>query len=110
MDNDKEIERYLDEQNRANPWLVEYHYDTAMLKQLQNFKLVKNVELLENRFSKMKKGYFDFTDVSGKKLHISFNTAFPIRQSAKIINRDSCQILTHSTNESSYTIKDVIPG
>jgi hypothetical protein len=110
MDNDKEIERYLDEQNRASPWLTSVKYDTAMLKQLQKFKLVKNEELLEHRFSKMKKGYFDFTDVSGKKLHLSFSTVFSVRQSTKIINRDSCQILTFSTNESSYTIKDVIPG
>jgi hypothetical protein len=110
MDNEKEVDRYMNEQDKANPRVTWGNYDTAMLKQLQKFKLVKNEGLLESRFSKIKKGYFEFPDVSGKKLYVSFNPALPIKRSTKMINRDSCQILFNSINEISYTIKDVIRG
>jgi hypothetical protein len=110
MKDDKEIERYERQQEKSNPVLASYTYDTALLRQLEKFGIVKNKELLEHAFKKIRTAEFDIADVSGKKLHVSLKSSDSGGADTRVIAPDSCQIFFYPTDETGYLVKDLIPG
>ncbi len=116
IENEKERDKYVAEQEKANP-TVDSRFtavDSLLIQQFERLGLIKNDELLQARFKPQAKQETDFIDSAKKSYHLIFyndslsgNTHFKI-----FFSKDAVDIDTEATSLQNldYAFLDVIPG
>ena len=116
MHDQKEIDKYLKRQEASNPYL-EITFDSTskyLATQFERLGLIKNEELLLQKFKKQTAEKTIYVDSSGKKISLNFfisdsTSNFHFRL---LSATDSIEIDTGATNmqDLDYAFLDVIPG
>ena len=115
MDDEKEIDRYYEKQEKSNPILTYRPDDSLGLKkQFEKFAFIKADELLLKKFKYSSKTKFHFTDSLGKQIDIRFDFMPGRIGGHKIIaysGKDSFETkIPGIMQDLKYAFLDVFPG
>lgn len=110
---EKEIDKYLREQENSNPEIIESS-DTDIIKHLTRLGLVRKGEFLLNKFKGSDKESFEYADSAGKKYKIKL-IRNETNYAAKLVIYTSTDSVVVDTKRSfspefKFAIMDVIPG
>ncbi len=116
MDDDREIDKYLQKQRASNPLV----YDTSglmgkiLFTQFERLGLIKNREIILQNFKKQTDEKATYTDSSGREISMLFyHSQLTDHYHFKLLSAtDSVDIDTGATNlqDLDYAFIDVIPG
>jgi len=116
MDNEKERDKYIVEQKKSNPMLMNTGSaaDSILIQQFKRLGLVKDDEFLQTMFKPETKPQINFIDNANQNFPVKFyNDSLSGTVHFKIFfSKDSIDIDTKATplQDLDYTFLDVIPG
>jgi hypothetical protein len=116
MDDDKEIDRYVAQQEKSNPEIINSFSaaDSFLITQFERIGLVKNDEFLPRRFKPQTKDSIKFVDNAQRVFDVIFhNDSLSGSMHIKISSsKSSVEIDTKAmpTQNLDYAFMDIIPG
>ncbi len=113
MEDEKEIEKYLDKQRKSNPASADYSSNKFLLTQFEKFGIVTGNQLLLHKLKLSSKENFSFRDSSGKNINVHFT--YSLENGDHGINiysgKDSSKVKVDAHYiDLKYCLLDIIPG